>query len=232
MFTCHLDNVCIRTMPCSGCEIPMSPWGPWAGNRDEAVRPGWAGGVLVVARPLGTVPNLPISARRCCWRSCVSPGVRPTSPPSTSSTTCWPAPTVPCGELGGRDTAPSLGDLWGLPQGADVGVYPHRTELHFNHLAENNVFGIVPLSKVTVMRLGGGGRGSLPHSGAGGGRARLPHRWLLSLSTAGGKAEGDAAVQQAPGCHEGDGHLQRGAESLLAHLGGCLSSGGCWGHQR
>lgn len=24
----------------------------------------------------------------------------------------------------------------------------HRTELHLNHLAENNVFGIVPLAKV------------------------------------------------------------------------------------
>lgn len=69
---------------------------------------------------------------------------------------------MPCGELGGQDTAPSPGDLWGLPHGADVGVYPHRTELHFNHLAENNVFGIVPLSKVTVTGLGLGEGGPCP----------------------------------------------------------------------
>uniref|UniRef100_A0A8C4XSE3 Myosin XVIIIA n=1 Tax=Falco tinnunculus TaxID=100819 RepID=A0A8C4XSE3_FALTI len=68
-----------------------------------------------------------------------------------------------------------------------------RTELHFNHLAENNVFGIVPLSKVAAMGLGRGcQRGDrvpwcirVP----GGGRARLPHQWLLLLFAAGGKAE-------------------------------------------
>ncbi|KAK2525448.1 Myo18a [Columba livia] len=37
-----------------------------------------------------------------------------------------------------------------------------RTELHFNHLAENNVFGIVPLSKVTVTGLGLGEGGPCP----------------------------------------------------------------------
>lgn len=31
---------------------------------------------------------------------------------------------------------------------ADASFVPPRTELHLNHLAENNVFGIVPLAKV------------------------------------------------------------------------------------
>ncbi|KAJ7398977.1 Unconventional myosin-XVIIIb [Pitangus sulphuratus] len=42
-----------------------------------------------------------------------------------------------------------------------------RTELHFNHLAENNVFGIVPPSKVTAMGGCGEGQGSLAHLSGG-----------------------------------------------------------------
>jgi len=51
---------------------------------------------------------------------------------------------------------PALGGSPGLPRGANLGVYVPRTELHFNHLAENNVFGIVALSKVAAMGLGRG----------------------------------------------------------------------------
>lgn len=208
MLTGCLGDVCIHTMPCRVGRLSCLCGDPGQAAR---MRLGWAGEVLVGAEPLGMVPNSPTSIRRCCWRSCASLSARPTRPPSTSSTTCWPALTAPCGELGGgggKVTVPGPGGLRGVPRGANLGVYSCRTELHFNHLAENNVFGIAPLSKVAAIGLGGG-CGSLAHSGTGGGRAGLPHQWLPLLSTARGKAEGDPAVQQAPGCHEGDGHLQR-----------------------
>ena len=101
MLTGCLDDVCIHTMPCGGRET-------FHGDPGQAARarPGWAGGVSVGAGPSGTVPNPPTSARRCCWRSCALPSAQPTRPPSTSFTTCWPAPTAPCGELGGVRARP------------------------------------------------------------------------------------------------------------------------------
>ena len=43
------------------------------------------------------------------------------------------------------------------PRGPTRGFSSDRTELHFNHLAENNIFGIVPLAKVLcAVGLGGG----------------------------------------------------------------------------
>lgn len=156
MLTGCLGDVCIHTMPCRVGRLSCLCGDPGQAAR---MRLGWAGEVLVGAEPLGMVPNSPTSIRRCCWRSCASLSARPTRPPSTSSTTCWPALTAPCGELGGgggKVTVPGPGGLRGVPRGANLGVYSCRTELHFNHLAENNVFGIAPLSKVAAIGLGGG----------------------------------------------------------------------------
>lgn len=105
-----LGDVCIHMVPCSGRDT--TPWGPWAGSKDEA-GVGWV--VSVGAGHLGTVPNSPTSARHCCWRSCAWPGARPTRPPSMSSTTCWPALTAPCGELGERARPPSWEGSLGPP---------------------------------------------------------------------------------------------------------------------
>lgn len=116
---------------------------------------GWASvGLLVGAGPSRMIPDPPISTRHCCWRSCVLPSVQPARPPSTSFTTYWPALTVHYGELGQVRAWPLV---WGsFPCRTNLSVYPCRTELHFNHLAENNVFGIAPVSKVTTVGLSGG----------------------------------------------------------------------------
>lgn len=118
MLTGCLGDVCIHTMPCRVGRLSCLCGDPGQAAR---MRLGWAGEVLLGAEPLGMVPNSPTSIRRCCWRSCASLSARPTRPPSTSSTTCWPALTAPCGELGGGGGARSRSLAQGVSGVSHVG---------------------------------------------------------------------------------------------------------------
>ena len=139
------------------------------------------------------------------------PGAQPTRPPSMFSTTCWPAPTAPCGECG--------------PDGGSGGFYLHGdqpggfllTGLSCTSTTWQRTTSSAscPSPRSCVLwvwvgaAVGWGTWGEMGWPCPPGQRDSTVCQWLSFLLAARGETESHPAVQQAAGCHEGDGHLQR-----------------------